>query len=118
MMILINLGGLLLIGLIVWWFWLYKPEEVLLQDNNLVISVENGTYSPAQIKLQKGHSAVLTFLRKDATPCAELVQFPELDISATLPLNTPVEINVPQLDEGEYKFHCQMQMYKGRLSIG
>ena len=83
MMILINLGGLLLIGLIVWWFWLYKPEEVLLQDNNLVISVENGTYSPAQIKLQKGHSAVLTFLRKDATPCAELVQFPELSVLAS-----------------------------------
>jgi len=90
MMILINLGGLLLIGLIVWWFWLYKPEEVLL-------------HSPAHIKLKKGHTAVLTFLRKDAAPCAELVQFPELGISETLPLNTPVEINVPQLDEGEYK---------------
>ena len=99
-------------------FGYINQRKFCYQDNNLVISVENGTYSPAQIKLQKGHSAVLTFLRKDATPCAELVQFPELDISATLPLNTPVEINVPQLDEGEYKFHCQMQMYKGRLSIG
>jgi plastocyanin domain-containing protein len=24
-MILINIAGLVLIGLIVWWFWLYKP---------------------------------------------------------------------------------------------
>jgi plastocyanin domain-containing protein len=27
-MIMINLMGLLLMALIVWWFWLYKPAEV------------------------------------------------------------------------------------------
>jgi plastocyanin domain-containing protein len=27
-MMIINLMGLLLIALIVWWFWLYKPAEV------------------------------------------------------------------------------------------
>ena len=117
MMIFINLVGFLLIGLIVWWFWLYKPEEVLLKGNNLVITVENGTYSPAHIKLEKGKSAVLTFLRKDASPCAEMVLFPELDISETLPLNKPVEISFSPMEEGEYDFHCQMKMYQGHVSV-
>lgn len=117
MMVFINLAGFLLIALIVWWFWLYKPKAVLLQDNNLVITVENGTYSPAHIKLEKNQSAVLTFIRKDASPCAEMVLFPELDISETLPLNKPVEISLAQVKEGDYDFHCQMQMYKGKLSI-
>jgi plastocyanin domain-containing protein len=27
-MMMINLMGLLVIALIVWWFWLYKPAEV------------------------------------------------------------------------------------------
>lgn len=117
-MIIVNLAGFMLIGLIVWWFWMYKPKEVLVRDNNLLITVENGIYSPAHIKLEKGESAVLTFLRKDASPCAELVLFPELDISESLPLNKPVEINLPHVEEGDYDFHCQMQMYKGKLSIG
>ena len=29
MMIWINLAGLILIGLIVWWFWLYKPDQTV-----------------------------------------------------------------------------------------
>jgi plastocyanin domain-containing protein len=117
MMVIINLAGFLLIGLIIWWFWLYKPEEVLLQDSNIVITVENGIYSPANINLEKNKSAVLTFLRKDASPCAELVIIPELDISETLPLNKPVEINLPRMEKGNYVFHCQMQMYRGELNV-
>ena len=116
-MIFINLIGVLLIFLIVWWFWLYKPEKVLLNDSNLIITVENGIYSPAHIEVEKNKPIVLTFLRKDASPCAELVLFPELDISATLPLNKPIEIKLPQLEEGDYAFHCQMQMYKGKLTV-
>lgn len=90
---------------------------MLLQDNNLVITIENGTYSPTHIKLERDKSAVLTFLRKDVSPCAELVLFPALDISESLPLNKPVAINLPPMKEGNYDFHCQMQMYRGELSV-
>ncbi len=117
MMTFINLAGFLLIFLIVWWFWLYKPEKVLLKDSNLVITVENGTYSPARIEVKKNKPIVLTFLRKDASPCAELVLFPELDISETLPLNKPVKIKLPLIKEGDYDFYCQMQMYRGVLTV-
>ncbi len=29
-MLMINLGGLLLIALIIWWFWLYKPKGTVI----------------------------------------------------------------------------------------
>jgi len=32
-MMVINLLGLMLIALIVWWFWLYKPNKTIVQGN-------------------------------------------------------------------------------------
>jgi plastocyanin domain-containing protein len=117
-MLMVNVAGVALIGLIVWWFWLYKPREVALDDMGLVIIVANGTYSPSRIKLAANHATQLHFLRKDASPCAEILLIPDLDISENLPLNTPTTIALPPLAKGEYQFHCQMQMYRGVLKVG
>mgnify|MGYP001055937996 CR=1 FL=1 len=50
-MLIVNVAGATLIGLIAWWFWMYKAKEVALDDAALVVVVENGTYHPARIKL-------------------------------------------------------------------
>jgi len=94
-MLIVNIAGLLLIALIVWWFWLYKPAEVIANENNLVIIVENGVYQPAHIKLTAGKPMTLTFLRKDASPCSEALLIPELKISKTLPLNKKKRFSYP-----------------------
>lgn len=114
-MLFVNIAGIALIALIVWWFWLYKPREVALDNGALVIVVENGSYQPAHIKLEANHPAELHFLRKDPSPCAEMLLVPELEISESLPLNKTRSIVLPPLKEGEYDFHCQMQMYRGVL---
>jgi plastocyanin domain-containing protein len=116
-MIIINILGLVLIGLIAWWFWFYQPNQVTQGEGGLVVTVEGGAYSPAHLKLAANQSTRLTFLRKDASPCAELVMIPELDISETLPLNKVKSIVLPKLPPGEYAFHCQMQMYCGVLKV-
>ena len=116
-MILINLLGLLLIVLIVWWFWLYKPSEAGIADGDIVISVDNGTYQPARLKVSAGQPVTLTFLRKDASPCAAMVVFPDADISEELPLNKVKAIVLPAMPRGEYAFTCQMQMYRGTLVV-
>lgn len=116
-MIIINLVGLVVIGLIVWWFWFYKPIDVSLNNDELVITVESGSYSPARLKLMAHTPSRLSFLRKDASPCAEVVLFPNLDISETLPLNKTNVIELPALEPGEYPFHCQMQMYRGVIIV-
>lgn len=116
-MLLINLAGLILIALIVWWFWLYKPKATQLSEDDLLIIVENGVYQPSQIQLSSGKPHDLIFLRKDASGCSETLLIPELEISETLPLNKRTTVHVPSLAPGEYAFHCQMQMYKGLVTV-
>ena len=117
-MLFVNIAGLLLIALIVWWFWLYQPKAAELAASDRVITVANGTYTPARIRLPAGQAATLTFLRRDPTPCSETVLIPDLNISAALPLDKPTSIAIPPLSAGEYAFHCQMQMYRGHLIVG
>jgi plastocyanin domain-containing protein len=112
-MLFVNLAGLALIALIVWWFWLYRPDEVALQGEALEIIVDKGVYQPAHLRVPAQAPAALRFLRRDESPCAEMVIFPDLDISATLPVGKPVTVQLPPLEPGEYGFNCQMQMYRG-----
>jgi plastocyanin domain-containing protein len=116
-MLFINIAGIALIALIVWWFWLYKPQQVKLGESDLVITVENGTYSPSRIKVPEGKPVELKFLRKDQSPCSETLLIPELQISDALPANKLKSIQLPALKSGEYDFHCQMQMYRGKIMV-
>lgn len=116
-MILVNILGLSLIALIVWWFWLYKPSEASNAEDDIVITVENGTYRPSRLKVSAGQPVTLTFLRKDASACAAMVVFPDADVSEELPLNKAKTIVLPAMSRGEYTFTCQMQMYRGTLVV-
>jgi len=116
-MLMVNVAGATVIALIVWWFWLYKAGEVGRDNTGLVIVVANGTFKPSRIKLNANQATELHFLRKDASPCAEMLLFPDLDISESLPLNKPRTIRLPPLTKGEYQFHCQMKMYRGVLKV-
>ena len=117
-MMLVNIAGVLLIALIVWWFWLYKPPEIDASDSALSITVEDGTYQPSRIKVPENQPVTLTFLRKDPSPCSATVLFPDFDINEELPLNTSKTITLPEMQKGEYAFSCQMQMYRGTLIVG
>ena len=121
-MFIINLLGIVLIILIVWWFWLYsgknKQKTGADKDNGEInIIVQDGVYQPSTIALSANTSTILKFIRKDPSPCAETVIFPDLEISEELPLNKAFEISLPKMKKGKYVFHCQMQMYKGYLIV-
>ncbi|NND00659.1 MAG: cupredoxin domain-containing protein [Gammaproteobacteria bacterium] len=115
--LLINLAGVALIVAIVWWFWLYKPSEPVTADASNHITVENGVYQPARIQIAAGKPVTLSFLRKDASGCAEEVIFPDLDVSKSLALNEATSVELPSLENGTYPFHCQMNMYRGELIV-
>jgi plastocyanin domain-containing protein len=117
MMLIVNIAGIALIAVIVWWFWLYKPTETVVDDGDVVIVVENGSYQPSHIKLAANRATELHFLRKDPSPCAEMLLLPDLQISETLTLDKPCTIKLPPLEAGEYDFHCQMKMYRGLLTV-
>jgi plastocyanin domain-containing protein len=116
-MIWVNLFGVLLIFLIAWWIWFYQPRSVSGSDGNLVIKVHDGVYQPAHIKLKPGKAVTLYFLRKDASPCAAVVEFPDFGISKELPVGKRTAVRLPALLPGEYPFHCQMNMYQGSLIV-
>lgn len=116
-MLYINILGILLIVLIVWWFWIYKPTQTDISANSATILVEDGVYTPAHIKIAANTPFTLNFLRKDASACAKIVEFPDFEISEELPLNKNKEIHLPPMKKGEYPFTCQMKMYRGSILV-
>lgn len=118
MSLLINLLGLGLMVLIVWWFWLWKPRSVAQAQQGVIsIVVDQGVYDPAHIELNAGKTTLLRFIRKDPSPCAEMVLIDALGISVELPLDRPRDVAVTPVQPGHYAFTCQMQMYRGELIV-
>lgn len=111
----VNIAGLILVGLIAWWFWLSKPKAQRAASRVIDVLVDGGVYTPARIEIPTGRPVTLRFLRKDPNPCAEKVLFDDLDVAADLPLEEPVFVVVTAKQAGEYAFTCQMQMYRGTL---
>lgn len=118
MAILINLIGVVLLGLIVWWFWMKKSgNEETAGQNAIEIIVDSGIYSPDTIKAKVGQAIKLKFIRKAESPCAKTVVFGDLGISQELPLNEPFEFEFTVDKAGEFPFTCEMGMYRGKLIV-
>jgi plastocyanin domain-containing protein len=118
MTLLVNTIGILLVGLIIWWFWIYQSRGASTKMDNLIeIKVKDGVYQPAHIEAEINHPIILRFIREDASPCAESVVFGSLNISKQLPLHEPVDISLNIKKPGEYEFTCQMGMYRGKLTV-
>jgi len=114
--LLINILGLILVGLIVWWFWFYRPAaQHVSGDQAVEIVVADGVYTPARIEVAAGKPVTLRFIRKDPSPCAEKVVFDSLGISADLPIGKSQDVTLTPPQPGEYEFTCQMHMYRGNL---
>ncbi len=116
--IIANVAGLGLIGLIVWFFWLYPRRRVVavqaLGAQEVRIRVRGG-YDPDVVVVQAGRPVRLHFYREEDTPCSRTVVFPDLGVSADLTpfQDTAVEVTPPR--PGEYDFQCQMGMLRGKL---
>lgn len=116
-MMIVNLTGISLIVLIVWWFWIKKPQSLKVSSNKIEVIVDNGVYTPSRIEVKLGQPVTLSFLRKDPSPCAEKVIFETLGLSLDLPVNKTADLIVKADDVGEYVFNCQMKMYLGNLIV-
>lgn len=115
----VNLLAIALMGFIVWWFWLSRPSLKQASASGVIeVIVENGVYTPAHIEVPAGEQVMLTFLRKDPSPCAEKVLFDRIDAAFDLPLDERREVVIGPLSAGEYSFSCQMLMYRGSLVVG
>lgn len=117
----VTIGGLLLIGLIAWFFWGPKKGGSLAEVSasgyqEAAIRVKNG-YSPARIVVQSGKPVKFKFMREETSACSEMVVFPDFQKSAMLPVGQKVEVDLPPMKEGVYDFTCQMGMYRGKVVV-
>ncbi|MFQ5345303.1 MAG: cupredoxin domain-containing protein [Mariprofundus sp.] len=118
-MMLVNIGGVLLIAFIIWWFWLYHQGRGVAAAPGQIIEIHvcDGVYKPALIEAVVGKGISLKFIREDRSACAGQVIFPELGMQKELPLNRPVVIRLVPEHPGYFTFQCQMGMYRGRLHV-
>ncbi len=123
--IIVTVLGLGSITLIYWFFFGDKTsenvKESLKTDQKGKMSVNiivDGGYKPAVIFLDKGKKTTLKIIRKDSNTCLSDIILPDFKLSKYLPLNKEVQINVTPEKEGEYLFHCGMNMFHGKIVVG
>lgn len=120
-MLIVNLVGLAMIGLIVWYFWLSKPQgaaaAVAAGGAQEAFIVVKGGYSPDTIRVKAGTPVKLVFNRQEADPCSEKVVFDQFGVSADLPEGENVALEFTPTEPGEYEFACQMGMLRGKVVV-
>jgi plastocyanin domain-containing protein len=119
--IIVLLSGVLLIGLVIWYFFLGEGEKEVASVGEagvqqIKITVKGG-YSPDVIVVKKGVPVALDFYRDEASSCTEQVVFSDFGISRRLPAfkTTPVEFTPDKA--GEFTFTCGMNMVRGKLIV-
>jgi plastocyanin domain-containing protein len=116
----VNLVGVAAIGLIVWYFWLYRRGGFQAAETSGVqeaaITVKGG-YSPDVIVVKRGKPVRLRFNRQESSLCSEMVIFDKINQSARLPEGETVTIEFTPQEAGEIPFQCQMGMLRGKLIV-
>ena len=108
-------SGLVLIGFI-YWFFFAKKDEVTTVSSEVEIIVSGG-YKPSTIKIKKDQTTKLFVIRTEDNSCLEEIIFPDFKIKKYLPLNKKVEIEIKPTKIGEFEFHCNMNMFHGKVVV-
>ncbi len=119
--VLVNVAGLALIWLIVWYFWLSSSAgtaaAITTTGVQEAVVVVNGGYSPDTIRVEAGRPVRLMFNRQEADPCSERVIFDDFGISADLVEGEIVPVEFTPTEPGDYEFACQMGMLRGKVIV-
>ena len=119
--IIVTLGGLALIGGIVWFFWGprkegYRAAPTAPGYQEAMVLVKGG-YAPDTIVVRAGKPVRLNFRREESSACSEMVVFGDFGKSAKLPEGEVVPVELMPKDAGTYEFTCQMGMLRGRIIV-
>jgi hypothetical protein len=93
------------------------PRNQAPVEGTIVVTVGEDGFAPNDIAVKLGAPATLRFTRTTNSTCATEVDFPELGIKRALPLNQPVEIEVPTTKARIIAFQCGMGMYKSKVEV-
>jgi len=119
--LIVLIGGILLIALVVWYFWLSGSEGTRIKSGaggiqEALIKVKGG-YSPNIVVVEAGKPVRLNFLREETAACSEQVVFPDFGKQATLTPHKTISVEFTPDSPGEYEFQCAMGMLRGKLIV-
>jgi plastocyanin domain-containing protein len=100
----------------IYWFFFGKRSDAVTAGETVDILVDGG-YKPENIKIKKGKTTKLVFIRKDPSSCLEEIVIPDFKIKKYLPLNEKVEITLTPDKVGIYQTHCGMNMFHGKIIV-
>ncbi|OGL27904.1 MAG: copper-transporting ATPase [Candidatus Rokubacteria bacterium RIFCSPLOWO2_12_FULL_69_21] len=119
--VVVDVAGLALIAVIVWFFWLVKAKGVHApatssgyQEQMVLVK---GGYTPDVIVVQAGKPVRLNFVRQESASCSEMVLLPAFGKSAKLPEGATVPVEFLPKERGEFEFACQMGMLRGKIVV-
>lgn len=119
--IFVTVGGLAVIGIIAWFFWLKRSPGVkasVVSDGyqEQMILVKGG-YTPDTIRVAAGTPVRLLFRREETAACSEQVVLPDFGKSAALPTGQVVPVEFMPGEPGSHEFTCQMGMLRGQILV-
>ena len=77
--------------------------------------VIDGGYTPATVSVKVGKPVQLTFLRREASGCGNVVRFPDLKLERTLKTGEKAVVTFTPKKAGTTHFTCGMGMYRGQV---
>ncbi|HEY9595093.1 MAG TPA: cupredoxin domain-containing protein [Spirochaetia bacterium] len=114
------LGAAAAVG-IAWFFWLKRGRGtragVAASGRQEAMIVVKGGYTPDLVVVEHGKPVRLNFRRDETASCSEMVIIDGIGVSAELPEGRVVPVEFVPQDPGEYEFHCQMGMLRGKLIV-
>lgn len=118
--ILVTIGGVLLIGLTLWYFF-GEREKISAAANEsgvqeIGVTVKGG-YSPDIIVVKQGIPVRLNFYRDETSSCSEQIIFGDFGIAKHLPAFKTTPIEFTPAKSGEFTFACGMNMLRGKLIV-
>ena len=119
--IIVLVGGVLLVGFVVWFFFLSERERGRAESDasgvqRIKVLVKGG-YTPDVIVLKKGVPAELAFYRDEVSSCSEEVVLPDFGLSRRLPAFETTTVRLTPEREGEFTITCGMSMLHGKLVV-
>ena len=95
-----------------------SPNAVVAAPGAVIpVTADERGFTPAAVETQQGSKLTLRFTRTTDATCADKVVFPEAGLEKNLPLNQPVDVEVPTGSARTLGFQCGMGMFKASVLI-